>query len=176
MSEIPSNTYIQEVTSEDIPLLSADPELKARWITNSSLFEFQAMMNGNPKPETVRKFTAMLRFFLSNYSSVQEDGTTQVLVDGAMKKLSGIMFNDHAEHEFLLTANVASQEEKDLIPQGVDRTVLQKFQVATVDHTVDYLFIMKILDFFPFIFLGFWKRLFRSIIVCSHRQILLIRF
>ena len=34
-------TYPQEVTAEDVPLLSADPELKAKGIANASLFEFQ---------------------------------------------------------------------------------------------------------------------------------------
>ena len=111
------------------------------------------MMNGNVRPEAVRKYTAKLRYFLSNYSEVQEDGTTQVLVDGSYKKLSGIVFNDPEEHEFLLTAHVASLEEKDLIPQGMDRSVIQKFRAATIDHSVNYSFIMKILDFFPNIFI-----------------------
>ena len=57
---------------------------------------------GCVKPDTVRLYTAKLRYFLSNYSKMHEDGTTQVLVDGAYKKLSGIMFNDPEEHEFLL--------------------------------------------------------------------------
>ena len=112
-------SHQKEVATEDIPLLSADPDLKARGIANASLFDFQAIMNGNVKPEAVREYTAKLRYFLSNYSAVQEDGTTQVLVDGSYKKLSGIVFNDPTEHELLLTAHVASLEEKDLIPQGV---------------------------------------------------------
>ena len=110
-------------------------------------------MNDNVKPEAVREYTAKLRYFLSNYSAVQEDGTTQVLVDGSYKKLSGIVFNDPTEHEFLLTAHVASIEEKDLIPQGADRSVVEKYRAATLDHSVDYAFIMKILDFFPNIFI-----------------------
>ena len=72
-------TYPQEVTAEDVPLLSADPELKAKGIANASLFEFQSLMNGQVKPETVRTYTAKLRYFLSNYSKTMEDGTTQVL-------------------------------------------------------------------------------------------------
>ena len=36
-------TYPQEVTAEDVPLLSADPELKAKGIANASLFEFQSL-------------------------------------------------------------------------------------------------------------------------------------
>ena len=114
-----NSSYQKEVATEDIPLLSADPDLKARGIANTSLFDFQSIMNGNVKPEAVREYTAKLRYFLSNYSAVQEDGTTQVLVDGSYKRLSGIVFNDPTEHEFLLTAHVASIEEKDLIPQRV---------------------------------------------------------
>ena len=81
------------------------------------------------KPEAVREYTAKLPYFLSNYSAVQEDGTTQVLVDGSYKKLSDIVFNDPTEHEFLLTAHVASIEEKDLIPQGVDRSAYYYLQL-----------------------------------------------
>ena len=40
------------------------------------------------------------------------------------------MFNDPEEHEFLLVAHVTSVEEKDLIPQGADRSALTKFQAA----------------------------------------------
>lgn len=83
-----------------------------------------------------------------------EDGTTQVLVDGAFKKLSGILFNDPEEHEFLLIAHVASLEETDLLPQGVDRSVLQKFREAnSTDGPIDYKFIMNIMDFFPYVFI-----------------------
>ena len=48
------------------------------------------------------------------------------------------MFNDPEEHEFLLVAHVTSVEEKDLIPQGADRSALTKFQAATFDHSIDY--------------------------------------
>ena len=40
------SSYPKDVATEDIPLLSADPELKARGIANTSLFEFQSLMNG----------------------------------------------------------------------------------------------------------------------------------
>ena len=38
-------SYQKEVATEDIPLLSADPDLKARGIANTSLFDFQSIMN-----------------------------------------------------------------------------------------------------------------------------------
>ena len=63
----------QEDSSEDVPLLSADPELKARGIANASLFEFQSSMNGNVKPDTVRTYPAKLCYFPSNYAKTQED-------------------------------------------------------------------------------------------------------
>ena len=115
-----ANMQHQEVTAEDIPLLSADPDLKAKGVSTSNLLEFQSMMSGQVKPEVVRKYTAKMRYFLSNYSKAMENGTTQVLVDGSYKKLSGIVFNDPEEHEFLLVAHVASLEENDLFPQGTD--------------------------------------------------------
>ena len=40
MSANTNSSYQKDVATEDIPLLSADPELKARGIANTSLFEF----------------------------------------------------------------------------------------------------------------------------------------
>ena len=48
-------------------------------------------------------------------------------VDGSYKKLSGIVFNDPEEREFLLTAHVASVEEKDLIP--AHKALVQQYLV-----------------------------------------------
>ena len=59
MSTSTNLSYLQDVSAEDIPLLSADPELKAKGIANNSLFEFQSIMNGNVKPEAVRNYTAL---------------------------------------------------------------------------------------------------------------------
>ena len=54
MSANITSSYPLEISSEDIPLLSADPELKARGIANASLFEFQALMNDNVKPNMMK--------------------------------------------------------------------------------------------------------------------------
>ena len=54
MSANITSSYPLEISSEDIPLLSADPELKARGIANASLFEFQALMNDKVEPNMMK--------------------------------------------------------------------------------------------------------------------------
>ena len=66
--------------------LPTEKSHKGKGIIQSELFSLQKSINGNPKPETVWKFTQQWRYLIKNYGK-RKEGRVYIKVDGARTPL-----------------------------------------------------------------------------------------
>ena len=130
MSNIPEDTndivvppfpYSEE--DEKVAELNTSTEKshKGKGINQSELFTLEKSINGNPKPETVRKFAQQWRYFIKNYGE-RKDGRVYIKVDGARTPIAHILFNDKSEHAFRIQCHTRLVT---LYPERVLRLVIE---------------------------------------------------